>query len=66
MCVCCKPWKSVHLCEYEAVLLTMLENTDEQRLVGLAVPPVDRDLRVEGLGDPDIQLAVNDVRQRGQ
>lgn len=44
----------------------MLENTDEQGLVGLAVPPVDRDLRVEGLGDPDVQLAVKDVSQRGQ
>lgn len=45
------------------VLLTVLENTDEQGLVGLAVPPVDRDLGVERLRDPDVQLTVEDRSQ---
>lgn len=42
----------------------MLENTNEQRLVGLTVPPVNRDLSMEWLGNPDIQLAVKDMNQR--
>lgn len=37
-------------------LLTMFKDTDEQGLVGLAVPPVHWDLGVEGLRDPDVQL----------
>lgn len=63
VCVCqSKPWERVHLCEYE-VLLTMLENTDEQGLVSLAVPPVDWDLGVERLRDPDVQLTGKDMSQ---
>lgn len=56
----------MHLRESEDELLTVLENTDEQGLVGLAVPPVDWHLCVEGLGDPDVQLAVEDMSQRGR
>lgn len=37
-------------------VLTMFEDTDEQGLVGLAVPPIHGDLCVEGLRDPDVQL----------
>jgi len=38
--------------------LTVLEDADEQRLVPLALPPVGRDLGVERLRDPDVQLTV--------
>lgn len=40
------------------MLLTVFEDSDEQGFVGLAVPPVGRDLGMERLGDPDIQLTV--------
>lgn len=38
----------------------MLENTNEQGLVSLTVPPVNWDLSMEGLRNPDIQLTVKD------
>lgn len=41
--------------------LTVFEDADEQGFVGLAVPPVDRDLGMERLGNPDIQLAVAEI-----
>lgn len=51
--------------EYGDMFLTMLENTNEQGLVSLTVPPVNWDLSMEGLRNPDIQLAVKDTSQRG-
>lgn len=45
--------------------LTMLENTNEQGLVSLTVPPVNWDLGMEWLRNPDIQLTVKDTNQRG-
>lgn len=45
------------------MFLTMLENTNEQRLVGLTVPPVNWDLSMEWLRNPDIQLTVKDKNQ---
>lgn len=53
----------IHRVTVRDVLLTVLENTDEQGLVGLAVPPVDRDLGMERLRDPDVQLTVEDRSQ---
>lgn len=50
------------MCEYQEALLTVLEDTNEQGLVRLAVPPVNWDLGVEGLRNPDVQLAVKDRR----
>lgn len=47
------------------MFLTMLENTNEQGLVSLTVPPVNWDLSMEGLRNPDIQLTVKDTSQRG-
>lgn len=41
--------------------VTVFEDTEEQGLVGLAVPPVSWDLGVERLGNPDIQLTVADI-----
>lgn len=43
------------------MLLTVFEDSDEQGFVGLAVPPVGRDLGMERLGDPDIQLTVAEI-----
>lgn len=45
----------------QGVFLTVFEDTDEQGFVGLAVPPVDWDLGVEWLGNPDIQLTVTEI-----
>lgn len=41
--------------------LTVFEDANEQGFVGFAVPPVGRDLRVERLGNPDIQLAATEI-----
>lgn len=35
----------------------MLEDSDEEGLVSLQVPPISRDFSVERLWDPDVQLA---------
>lgn len=48
----CDENTTVCVCDF-----TVFEDAQQQGLVGLAVPPVGRDLGVEGLGDPDVQLA---------
>lgn len=63
---------SVRQCASIVGGLTVFEDADEQRLVGVAVPPVGRHLGVERLRDPNVQLAaetetrVLNHRQRNQ
>lgn len=37
----------------------MLKDTDEEGFIRFGIPPISGDLSMEGLRDPDIQLAVN-------
>lgn len=38
----------------------MLIDANEEGLVSIEIPPISGDVGVEGLWDPDIQLAINE------